>query len=133
MKVVLDTNVLIAAFAAHGLCHLVLEAVLAHHKMLLSSGVIDELQSNLIKKLKLPSQRAKEIGMFLKHQSIFMKDLPVAHLECRDKDDIKVLALAINGGAEAIVTGDKDLLVLKSIQGIPILDPRNFWILLKAG
>jgi len=42
---------------------------------------------------------------------------------CRDPDDDHVLALAIAAHADVIVTGDQDLLVLKTFQGIPILTP----------
>ena len=45
---------------------------------------------------------------------------------CRDPKDNKFLSLAISGGADAILTGDKDLLVLHPFMGIPILDPTQF-------
>jgi putative PIN family toxin of toxin-antitoxin system len=40
---------------------------------------------------------------------------------CRDPDDDAVLACALAAHADLIVSGDKDLLVLQSFQGIPIL------------
>ncbi len=40
---------------------------------------------------------------------------------CRDPDDDAVLACALAADADLIISGDQDLLVLKSIQGIPIL------------
>jgi predicted nucleic acid-binding protein len=45
----------------------------------------------------------------------------------RDPDDDNVLAAANAGRCEAIVTGDKDLLVLGEFAGIPILTPRQFF------
>jgi putative PIN family toxin of toxin-antitoxin system len=42
----------------------------------------------------------------------------------RDADDLPVLACAVAAKADAIVTGDKDLLSLKSFAGIPILKTR---------
>ncbi len=44
----------------------------------------------------------------------------------RDPDDAKVIAVAIAAQAQAIITGDLDLLVLQSVQGIPILNPGQF-------
>ena len=41
--------------------------------------------------------------------------------ELRDSKDLKILAAAVGAHAEAIVTGDNDLLVLGSFQGIPII------------
>ena len=49
---------------------------------------------------------------------------------CRDKDDDVVLATALAGKADVIVTGDEDLLVLKKFRGIGILSPRQFLKLL---
>jgi putative PIN family toxin of toxin-antitoxin system len=42
---------------------------------------------------------------------------------CRDPRDDKFLELAINGSADAILTGDEDLLDLHPFQGIAILTP----------
>lgn len=44
--------------------------------------------------------------------------------DLRDPDDLAVLECAVAAQAEAIVTGDKDLLVLKEYAGIPILTVR---------
>jgi predicted nucleic acid-binding protein len=44
---------------------------------------------------------------------------------CRDPDDDWVLATAIAGDAEVIVTGDDDLLTLHRQQGAAILAPRR--------
>jgi predicted nucleic acid-binding protein len=43
----------------------------------------------------------------------------------RDPKDLIVLAAAITAEADAIVTGDEDLLSLKSFEGIPILTARQ--------
>nr|WP_312372294.1 putative toxin-antitoxin system toxin component, PIN family [Delftia acidovorans] len=45
---------------------------------------------------------------------------------CRDPKDDKFLDVALNGGAQMIVTGDQDLLVLHPFQGIEILEPADF-------
>ncbi len=46
--------------------------------------------------------------------------------ELRDPDDAIVLATALAANAEAIVTGDGDLLVLNEFSGIPIVTPQDF-------
>lgn len=45
---------------------------------------------------------------------------------CRDPRDDKFLHVALNGGAEAIITGDTDLLVLDPFHGVRILRPADF-------
>lgn len=44
----------------------------------------------------------------------------------RDPKDRHVLGAAVGLTVDVIVSGDKDLLVLESFQGIPILTPRQF-------
>ena len=50
----------------------------------------------------------------------------------RDKDDDHILAAALKAKVDCIITGDNDLLVLKAIEGIPILFPADFWKLEQA-
>jgi putative PIN family toxin of toxin-antitoxin system len=45
---------------------------------------------------------------------------------CRDSKDNKVLEAAVEGEADAIVSGDEDLHVLHPFEGIPVLTPRAF-------
>ena len=45
---------------------------------------------------------------------------------CRDPDDNIILALAVDGKADTIVSGDKDLLDLRTFRGIPIIKPAEF-------
>jgi putative PIN family toxin of toxin-antitoxin system len=45
---------------------------------------------------------------------------------CRDPKDNMFLELAVNGQADIIISGDQDLLVLKEIEGIKIISPKEF-------
>lgn len=45
---------------------------------------------------------------------------------CRDPTDDKFLEVAVNGGADLLLSGDKDLLVLNPFRGIPIVTPTGF-------
>ena len=45
---------------------------------------------------------------------------------CRDPKDDKFLEVAVHGQADAIVTGDQDLLNLNPFRGIAILTPREY-------
>ena len=51
---------------------------------------------------------------------------------CRDSDDDHILACAIEGHADYVVTGDQDLLSLERYREIPIIDPAAFAGLLAA-
>lgn len=65
MRVFLDTNVLVAAFATRGLCADVLRAVLTQHDLLISEVVLAELRNVLPRKLGLPLATVQEIVSFL--------------------------------------------------------------------
>lgn len=132
MKVILDTNVIVAAFAAHGLCHLVLENVLAQSDLIISEFILQEVSGALRRKIRLPQVRVTEIITFLRTHGSFAKDSPVDGIECRDESDLKILFLAANASADVIVTGDQDLLVLKAIPTTAILSPREFWDMLRS-
>lgn len=45
---------------------------------------------------------------------------------CRVRKDDKFLEVAINGGADVLISGDGDLLELNPFRGIPILSPQEF-------
>jgi predicted nucleic acid-binding protein len=50
---------------------------------------------------------------------------------CRDPDDNRVLECAVEGHAQYIVTGDRDLLKMEKFRGCEILSPADF--LLRKG
>jgi putative PIN family toxin of toxin-antitoxin system len=126
MRIVLDANVIVAAFAARGLCESVMEVCLSEHEIVLSEELLDEILESLLQKIKLPSGVVDGIGELLREHANMLDPIPIDQGVCRDPDDIKVLGLAVASKADYIVTGDKDLLVLKKFEGIPILSPRSF-------
>jgi len=126
MRIVLDANVIVAAFAARGLCESVMEVCLSEHEIVLSEELLDEILKSLLRKIKLPSGVVDVIGELLREHSNMVNPITIAPGVCRDPDDLKVLSLAVASKADYIVTGDKDLLVLKKYEGIPILSPRSF-------
>lgn len=127
MRVCLDTNVLVAALATRGLAADVVQVVLAEHELLVPAVVLDELKRVLASKLRLPAARIVEIEAFLREQEVIPKPRQVLDLDVRDRADAWVLASAVAGRADVLVTGDQDLLVLGGRAPLPILDPRGFW------
>jgi putative PIN family toxin of toxin-antitoxin system len=133
VRVFLDTNVLVAAFATRGLCADVLRMVLAEHELLLSGTVLDELTRTLVDKIRVPEPTVREINVFLR-ASASLADPPSIPppVAIRDPDDAVILAEALGIGAEVLVTGDKDLLEAGEVPGIKIVDPRGFWQLVRG-
>jgi len=132
MKIVLDANVVIAAFAARGLCESIMEVCLSDHEILLCDELLGEILRNLRLKIKLSAKVVDDIGALLMEQASMIDPLPLSPDICRDPDDVKILGLAVAANANYIVSGDKDLLVLKEFQRIPILNPRAFSNLLHS-
>jgi putative PIN family toxin of toxin-antitoxin system len=123
--VVFDTNVLYSALAAKGFCEEVVDEAVAECDIVWSDPLKQELESLLTRLYKIgPATRvALEAYVDLCE---FVEPEPLDKRVCRDKDDDVVLATALAGKADVIVTGDEDLLVLKKFHGIEILSPRKF-------
>ena len=126
MKVVLDTNVLLAAFATRGLCEAVLHVCLLGHDLVLSEPILGELRRHLRTTLRLPAAHTRSIISFLRKQAAVVRPAKVPTDSCRDPTDLPVLGTALAAQADCLVTGDGDLLALGSFRGTAILSPRVF-------
>jgi putative PIN family toxin of toxin-antitoxin system len=126
MKVVLDANVIVAAFAARGLCESILELCLSDHDLVVSEHLLTEVRRNLVGKLGLPAALAQDIIGLLRQHGRLVQPAAVEPGTCRDTDDLPVLGVAITAEADCIVTGDKDLLILGQFRGVAIHSPRDF-------
>jgi len=132
MKVILDTNVILAAFAGRGLAHALFELCLEKHEIIISEHILSEVQRNLQKKLKMPKDKVLVITEYLKEFCTSSSYKRLDKEACRDMDDVKILGLAEVAKPDYIITGDSDLLVLKKFHSIPIITPREFWEISKS-
>ncbi len=131
MKIFLDTNVLVSAFATRGLCEDVLRKTLLSHELIIAEPLLNELEKVLIKKFKVPSPIVKETISFLREDAIVAKLNKKTIIPIKDKDDILILSCAIEGKADIFVTGDGELLNLKQLDNMQIISPREFWNMIK--
>jgi len=127
MKIILDTNVIIAAFAARGLCSAVFELCLDRFDVVLSESILQETRDHLHDKIKLPIAQCETIISYLRANYSVSGVDDVETSACRDKGDLHVLGLAQHASADYIITGDKDLLSLVSYGNTNIVTPREFW------
>lgn len=132
MKVFLDTNVLVSAVATRGLCADVFHAVLAEHQLIVGEAVLTELRGVLRQKIRLSADTIAEMDTFLRRQALVVTDAPPLRIKLRDPDDLAVLAEAVAGGADVLVTGDQDLLSMAARAPLPIVTPRGLWEILRA-
>ncbi len=124
MRLVFDTNVIVAGLVSEGLCHELVETHLPDHTAILSRFLWDELVQKLQDKFSLAADDLPLLDLYHRHAT-WVEPQPLAAPTCRDTDDDWVLATAIAGRAEAIVTGDGDLLALGAYQGVASLSPRQ--------
>ncbi len=128
MIAVFDTNVLIAAIITEGICSKLLHRARAREFSLVSCPfIMMELRRTLSKKFRLsPGETASAMEPFSEAiERSIDHDLKITDI-CRDADDDNIIACAVAAKADYLVTGDSDLLDIKSYKDIKIITPRDF-------
>lgn len=130
MKIVLDTNVFVSAVLSHGTApdllyqHWLSGAI----EVVTSEEQLDELRRVFAyPKIaqRISSEQAKEVLDNLDADATLVASLPEVKLSS-DPDDNLILATAIAGGVDLLVSGDKKhLLPIGDAEGIPILAPQQ--------
>jgi len=133
-RVVLDTNTIVSGIGWSGLPATVLEAALAgHFEIITSPAPLDELRRVLAyPKLQAVIGDAHELIELLALAAIVVNPTETVEL-VRDPDDNRLIEAVQAGHADAIVTGDRDLLTLGHIDRTEILTPREFLDALQPG
>ena len=132
MRVIIDTNVILSAFAGRGLAHALFELCLEKHEIIISEHILSEVQRNLQKKLKMPKDKVLMITEYLREFCSISNYKRLDKGVCRDIDDVKILGLSEAANPDYIITGDKDLLALKEFHSVPLITPREFWEISKS-
>lgn len=131
MRLVLDSNLINAAFAARGLCQALFEYCLENHEIFICREMLDEIDRKLVQKIGVPRKIAAEIKSYLKAGVVLVEPARVEPGRCRDKKDLVVIGTAVAAHADYLITGDKDLLSLRKHDKTKIVNPRSFWIIAK--
>ena len=132
-RVCLDSNVLVAAFIARGLCADLLKLVLSEYQLVVPEVVAEEVLRVLRTKLKASQTALSAVQAVLDRCDIVPRGKAPSPISLRDPDDERVLADAVSAGAEILVSGDQDLLVVAKESPIRILSPRAFLTLARGG
>lgn len=126
VKVILDTNILISALVFGGKPKQILQLTINHTiKTFISPPILAEFIDVLLRKFHYSRDRAQAQEKQIKET--FQLVYPTLSVNIlADEPDNRVLEAALTAGAEFIVTGDKELLDLKSFRGVKILNPTDF-------
>jgi putative PIN family toxin of toxin-antitoxin system len=127
MRLVLDSNVIIAAFAARGLCEALFEYCIGSREVFISEHILKEVKEKLTAKIKVPDKVASEIEIYLRESTELVVPASVNLPRLKDKDDLPLIGTAAAALSKYLITGDQELLYVKSFRKTIILSPRAFW------
>ena len=127
MRVVFDTNILVSALVfPGGQGDAALRRIIAGRDLLvMSKAILDELLDVLSRKFARDAEELAHVAVFFSELAMIVA--PRRRLRVvQDDPDNRILECALAGRAEAIVTGDKALLALKSFRNIPVVTLRSY-------
>ena len=127
MRVVFDTNVLVAALVfPGGRGEAALQRVLEEKDLLiLSKPVVDELLEVLARKFSRDAEELARVAVFLWEVGVVVKPRRVLHV-LEDEPDNRILECALAGRADAIVTGDRAFRDLHEFRGVRIVSLNEY-------
>lgn len=138
MRIFLDTNVWVSAFAFPGVCREMVALLLAGkechlHSLLICPQVRAEVARILRVKLGVGvAALALADDTLADLQTLVLPDVPLMPSDFPDADDWPILCAALNAQADWFVTGDKALLALGQFEAMPIIEPRTAYLRLRG-
>ena len=128
MRIVIDTNVIVSAIFFGGLPRQLLELLISHQVDGYSSAPIIQEYKETVEELcsRYPNKPLRlPLAAIIAAMRIIRTTLRIS--VCRDPDDNKFIECAVDAKCLYIVSGDKDLLVLKRYEGIEIVTVAEFF------
>ena len=127
MKIVIDTNVLVSGVFFGGVPRKVISAVINREVTACATEEIIEEYNEIVQEMisRKQGKLNKDILAPLVRAMEIIETKTKVEL-CRDPDDDKFLGCAKDANALYIVSGDKDLLVLKKFENIDIITAKEF-------
>jgi putative PIN family toxin of toxin-antitoxin system len=127
VRVVFDTNILISALLfPGGRGEAALRRIIEERdELVLSKPIVDELLGILARKFFRDAEELAHVAVFISDIATLVR--PRRRLAIvKDEPDNRVLECALTGNAEAIVTGDHELLALREFRGVRVLSLRDY-------
>lgn len=127
MKVVFDSNIYVSAIAIPGgLAERALDAAMeGAFQLALSKPILDEVLGVLARKFARAPEELARVAVFL--ASVAELVTPIRRIDVlADEPDNRILECALAADAGVIVTGDREMLKLRTWEGIAIMSLRHF-------
>jgi putative PIN family toxin of toxin-antitoxin system len=125
VRVLLDSNVWLAILTTDGFCRRVWRLALPSCSFFVSRDILDEITEKLRDKFGFSPRHARLMVSFVKQQTNPIRVISTISV-CRDADDNRILAAALDANCSHLVTGDSDLLILKKFETVTLVTPREF-------
>lgn len=139
IRAVLDANTLISAIINRPLSvsqEIYQNFIKQHFLLIVSPSLLAEVEDvlNRGRVMKLHKHSTENLQKIIKELANFSYVVPgkTEISVVRDPDDDKIIAAAVEGNADYIISRDKDLLDLEEYQGIKIITPEKFMGILRA-
>jgi uncharacterized protein len=128
MKILLDTNIILSALGIRSVnCLHLMEHCAEHHQLHTTPAILAEMERHLSGKFDFTPRETKEALWTVLRVSILLVPVSIPKDSCRDAGDLPILGAAVGSKCDCLITGDKDLLVLRRFRGVSILAPDDFW------
>jgi len=127
VKILFDANVIISGFVSQGYSFDVIKDAVNKHEVYSTEYLLKETQKSLSTKFPLSREAINSIINTVRKQFIEGKTANIIEKISRDPKDDQVLADAVTNNIDIIITGDKDLLVLRKYKNIKIIRPQDYW------
>jgi uncharacterized protein len=128
-RLVVDTNALVSRLLLpDSVSARAVRKAVDEGRLLVSGGTMEELARVLGRAKFDPYVSIEDRQEFIRRLGRIAEMVPIVQTvrACRDPGDDKFLEVAVNGRADLIITGDRDLLVLNPFMGIAILSPAAY-------
>ena len=128
MKLVFDTNIYISAFVIPNSKteKALLKVIEGKDVLLISKDIINETLTVLSTKFYRDKEALSHLAVYLSEIAQIVKPVGAKLTVLKDEPDNRILECALSGKADAIVTGDKEMLKLKKFEGIWIMSLREY-------
>lgn len=127
MRVVFDTNIFISAFAICGSQaeKAILKIIESGDYLIISKEIIDEILLVLSSKFSHDREALSRIAVYLSEVAELVR--PTERIRIfKDKPDNRIIECALKGNADAVATGDKEMLKIKQFRGIRIISLKEY-------
>lgn len=139
MKIVPDANIYVSSLVSqYGNPRRIIDLWLEkRYEVLISQPILEEIERvlrypRIVKRHGLGEEDITQFVKMLAEQASCVEPLETLQIVTEDESDNRYLECALAGGADYLVSGDEHLLRIENFQGIFILNPTAFLILLNA-